>query len=61
MTGTSNIQHNKNPHCSIEECGCGGDSELALAYIAQTTMSVTHKTLNTYTIHTSDVHIMPDL
>ena len=47
-----NIQYNKNSHCSREEWG--GDNELAIwAYIAQTTIIVTHKTLNTY-IH--DTH-----
>ena len=55
-----NIQHNKNSHCSREEWG--GDNELAIwAYIAQTTIIVTHKTLNTYTIHTPDVHTMPEM
>ena len=55
-----NIQHNKNSHCSREEWG--GDNELAIwAYIAQTTIIVTHKTSNTYTIYTPDVHTMPEI
>ena len=60
MTGQVSGTTYSTTRCSREEWG--GDNELAIwAYTAQTTIVVAHKTSNTYTIYTPDVHTMLEM